>query len=115
MAAFVLFFFPIASHLMFPTSHYLRHYRIPIPWTVTVLSLSSLAPGIECIQALVGSNGITRLGDPESVFSSSMSFFSRTDVETFGYNPQRLAPQALRRDFQARDLTLSCWQYQTIR
>ena len=42
LAALVLFFFPVASHLLHPGSQYLRHYHVPIPWTVTVLLHGSL-------------------------------------------------------------------------
>jgi hypothetical protein len=43
IAAFVLFFFPVATHAFHPLSQYLTHYRIPIRWTFTVVP----APGIE--------------------------------------------------------------------
>ncbi len=35
VAAFVLLFFPVVSHLVHPSSRYLLRYRIPIPWTFT--------------------------------------------------------------------------------
>jgi hypothetical protein len=41
IAAIVIFFFPLVSHLGCPRSRFLRHYRIPIPWT----TLSCHGPG----------------------------------------------------------------------
>jgi hypothetical protein len=37
MAALVLFFFPLVTHLVRPGSRYLRHYSVPIPWSFMVL------------------------------------------------------------------------------
>jgi hypothetical protein len=37
IAAFVFFFFPIATHLSHPRSPTLTHYRIPVPWNFAVL------------------------------------------------------------------------------
>src|SRR5258706_2355394 len=38
LAAFVLFFFPIASHTFYPGGNHLGSYRAPIPWNIIILS-----------------------------------------------------------------------------
>jgi hypothetical protein len=37
LAVLMLLFFPVGSHIIHPSGHYLRHYRIPIPWNWTVI------------------------------------------------------------------------------
>jgi hypothetical protein len=106
MAAFVFFFFPVASHLTCPTAHYLRHYKIPIPLTATVLRLDWLAQGIDGVIALMDGRGIKDFG-------SSMTFGGGHD-ETVDYQDQakrERATQVGRRDLQAGKLKLSCWQW----
>ncbi len=112
IAAFVLFFFPVASHLLFPTSHSLPQFHVPIPWSATVFG--SPYRGLYWIQAYVGSTDIAGIGD--HTFSSLMSFSTRTEIETidygFGRDPVWMGgPHSARRDFRIGDLVLSCWQY----
>lgn len=38
LAAGVLFFLPVMSHLLHPSSHYLRHYKVPIPWNMLIFT-----------------------------------------------------------------------------
>ncbi len=38
IAAMVLFCLPVATHLLHPSSRYLRNYRVPIPWSYVVFS-----------------------------------------------------------------------------
>jgi hypothetical protein len=70
LAASVLFFFPVATHLGHPGSRHLAHYRVPIPWTATVLSF----PSIDLVAALVNSSragrfGVTPFWDKEPLLS----------------------------------------------
>lgn len=119
IAALVVFCFPIASHLACPNSHYLRHFRVPIPWTATVLP--QYQRGSDLVEALVNSSGkgrfaVTTFWDPEPTLLSLMRFWERTDVDRSTYDYAGLAvrdaaTQVLRRDFEVGDLVLSCWQY----
>src|SRR6266481_4549679 len=62
-AAFVLFFFPVASHIVHPRSHFLRHYRVPIPWNFMVFSSSPGPPEeYSVVNALASSTGKGRFG-----------------------------------------------------
>jgi hypothetical protein len=120
-AALVLFFFPVASHFAHPRSHYLKHYRVPIPWTFTVLP--SLGPLREYsyVDALVSSSGKGRFGvtpfwDSEQVFSR-MSFGSVGPNGAFEFDHKMMelrrdgAAQVSRRDFRLGDVAVICWQY----
>jgi len=119
LAALVVFFFPVATHLAFPLSHYLRDYRVPIPWTATALSLSQ--GGLDLVVALVSSTGEGRFGvtpfwNRKPAFSSLMSFSSWTDVDTIDYvyakeAVREGATQVVHRQFMLGGLPLSCWQY----
>jgi hypothetical protein len=64
IAAFVLFFYPVASHLRHPGSQYLTHYRIPIPWTVAVHSFPEFLELVphEMVDAHVRNSGRGRYG-----------------------------------------------------
>ncbi len=119
IAALVVFFFPIASHLACPNSHYLRHYRVPIPWTATVLP--QYQRGSDLVEALVSRSGkgrfaVTTFWDPETALLSSMRFWERTDVDSStpdyaGLAVRDAATQVIRRDFGMGDLVVSCRQY----
>lgn len=125
VAALVLFFFPVASHLLHPSSRYLRHYRIPIPWTVTILSpvfsQPELAPESNLVEAFVsnsawGQFGVTPFWGRKGL-SSTMGFMSVNPHGRVGYNNQptlairRGAADVTRREFQLGNVTVACWQY----
>lgn len=80
LAALVVFFFPIASHLACPNSHYYRHYRVPIPWTATVISPGGMGLGGDMpVIAFVhsrsaGTFGITPFWYNRSRFTSYFEF-----------------------------------------
>jgi hypothetical protein len=118
IAVFVLFFFPVATHAFHPRSQYLTHYRIPIPWTFTVLP----GPGLEWVCALFNDRDNGRFGLTHfwaaGELSSQMIFQSidpRADTFEFNHKMNELhrggAAQVLRRDFQLDDVALTCWQF----
>jgi hypothetical protein len=120
-AAAVLFFFPAASHLIHPGSQYLGHYRVSIPWTLTVVSVPGV-PAADFVTAFVsiGSNGkfvLTPFWNRE-IFSSAMGFgIVKSDPDTSGFR-ERLteeryagATQLLRREFRLVHVAVTCWQY----
>lgn len=125
VAALVLFFFPVASHLLHPSSHYLRHYRIPIPWTTTVFSpifsQPELAPESNLVEAFFSNSSTGRFGMTpfweRKGLSSSVGFMSVNPNGHFGYDDQPTlairqgATDVTRREFQLGNVTLACWQY----
>jgi len=62
IAALVLFFFPAASHILNPQWHYLKRYRVPIPWTVTVFAVRGLPAERNSVVAFVSNSGRSRFG-----------------------------------------------------
>lgn len=135
IAALVLFFYPVASHLSHPSSHYLRHYRIPIPWTVTVFSKIFSWPELPAkygwVEALVTNTGRGRLGVTPfwntAGISSTMGFGSANADGPLGFTDQPTLPQGatevsqptlpqgasqvVRRKFRLGNVALTCWQY----
>jgi hypothetical protein len=107
IAAFVLFFFPVASHLAHPRSHYLPGYRVPIPWTFTALTddnwavawrstrgraLFGMTTGWRFDQSVSTMNFVPRDGDPGPLRSFSG------------------ATQMVDRNLRARGLSFGCRQ-----
>jgi hypothetical protein len=71
IAAFVLFFFPVATHVSHPRSHWLPHYRLPIPWTAAVLPVYQVPNAVIAIvtSSEAGRFGLTPFWDGERPFS----------------------------------------------
>ncbi len=121
-AVFVLFFFPVASHIVHPRSHFLRHYQVPIPWNFMVFSSSPGPPDqYSVVDALASSSGIGRFGitpfwDSEYV-PSLMGFGSVGPNGSFEINHRgsesrrKGAAQLSKRNFQLSSVDLTCWQY----
>ncbi len=120
-AALVVFFFPVATHLLNLRSHYLKHYRVPIPWTWTVLPPLGTSGEYSFTYALItmgamGRYGVTPFWKERSSFSVA-TFGSVGPDGAFDFNEsqreQRLrgAANVSRRDFQLGKATLTCWQY----
>jgi hypothetical protein len=121
-AVFVLFFFPVASHIVHPRSRFLRHYRVPIPWNFMVFSSSpGLPEEYSVVNALASSSGKGRFGitpfwDQEYV-PSLMVFGSVGPNGSFETNHlasesrRNGAAQLSKRIFQLRRADLTCWQY----
>ena len=117
IAAFVLFFFPFATHLAHPRPLDLMNYRIPIPWTFTVFRSS--VPQYSGVEAIVNSSGMKRFGitpfwDGERRFSL-MNFVSTNGPLSSGLQNgdwmPRDASQLSTRKLRANDVGFTCRQY----
>jgi hypothetical protein len=128
IAAGVLFLVPVATHLVHPSSHYLRYYRVPIPWNMMVFSPPSAPSGYGIVEAFGSSGGMGRfgvtpfrIGDPlqrTEALSSGMVFESiDPGTERFGFSRERgasrrgRAGQASGREFQLGGVRFTCRQY----
>jgi hypothetical protein len=122
IAASVLFFLPVVTHMMHPRSQYLRHFRIPIPWTFTVFSPLGPPAEYSWVNAVVSSGGKGRFGvtpfwDRAQAFSL-MNFGSiQPNADTFEFNHEMRqarrggVTQVLSREFRLGQIPLLCWQY----
>lgn len=115
LAALVLFFFPIASHLPNPGSHFLTHYRVPIPWTVTVYEFQELADDCSLVEAHVRNFGMGQFGAmlfwDRSAFTSSLTFGNfRSDPDVWS-SDRRGATELSRKEIVVGDIAVSCHQY----
>lgn len=120
IAAAVLLFFPVATHLVHPSSHYLRHYLVPIPWTFAVFpSPGGIAPYriVVAFGSCMGQFGFARFWDHRRLSSALGIGSIRTEAHTTEFNHRWWesrragAAQVLRREFRLNDTTLTCWQY----
>ena len=116
IAALVLFFFPIASHLIHPTSRYLRHFSVPIPWNFTVLSSQDLGFGEVFVEALGKTSdaarfGFTPFGD-EKPFSLMSFGANHAEPGERISEPIEDRTSVLQRTFQLGDGALTCRQQQ---
>ena len=120
-AVMVAFFFPVTTHFLHPCSHYLKHYRVPIPWTWTVFSPLGTTGEYSYTKALITIGTKSRYGVTpfwESRPSFSVAFFGSVGPNgAFEYN-ESLREQHLsgatdlsRRDFQLGKISLTCWQH----
>jgi len=114
IAAFVLFYFPQATHLRYLRGITVRHYRIPIPWRFGILHPPYSS---HTILAFGGTGTQRRFGVTRSwglwPQSSEMLFWSidpDSAPQYLGhYRPRN--PQMAKREFRIRDVTLTCLQY----
>jgi hypothetical protein len=121
IAAMVLVFLPVMTHLANLRSHYVRHYRVPIPWTSSVFSLSG-PTGDDFVEVLTNSTGNGRFGisafwNREPGFSSHISFFRSQAGEIVDYTDEPTwlkrsgATQVVRKEFRLGTIPLTCWQF----
>ena len=112
-AAFVLLFFPVATHVVHPGSRYFEHYRIPIPWTFTVYESPSGYAWVNVLSSnsSTGRFGMTPFWDREPLFSL-MTFANYNFRSEFRQTRRRWAAQLLRKDYRLGDVPLTCWQYE---
>lgn len=130
-AAFVLFFFPIATHLVRARSHYLAHYRVPVPWTFAVFSWPESVPEYSYATAIGSGSGAGRFGvtpfehafgiAPYGYTTSrlSMMIFGSLEPDSpyFEFNHREneqersRAGQLSERGFRLGAIFVSCWQY----
>lgn len=110
VAGFVLFFLPVATHVLHLGSSYLPHYDIPIPWTIEVHVLSAyLPPENGLVEAFVRNSGVGRYGavlfwrlDP---ITSRMGF--GTDSE--GRVREAGGLVGMKKMVRAGSSSLTCW------
>jgi hypothetical protein len=119
LAAAVLFFLPVMSHLLHPSSHYLRHYKVPIPWNMLVVT-SFLPPmgsdyaGAFAVRGWKGRFGMMTFLDDAPTLSSYISFSSlspedeaRQQVEKSSFPAK--AHTAPDRVLHLAEIELNCW------
>jgi hypothetical protein len=117
IAAFVLCFSPVASHLAHPRSHYLRHYRIPIPWTFTVFPEYG-----RWVRVLVSGSGADRFGltpfwDRNEILSLMNIAITDPDpgmpmlIHTMKAAKRLGATRLLDREFRSNGVAFSCFQF----
>ena len=117
VAAMVLLYFPAMSHLAHPSSRYLAHYRVPIPWSCVVFPMSD-----RFIQALgerdgSGLFGMTSFWLPHLDFSSMLFSSVPADLDAEWFNHKMAekrregASEVATREFRLDTATLTCWQY----
>ena len=119
IAAFVLFFFPVATHMMFCGAGRLVHYQVPVPLSWTILP--SFGAGRQFVTGFVGSTSSERY--------CIMAFWKLRPYAslTFFWGPNPEAPfvflhkrtdervnastDVSSRDFSLGRTTLTCWEY----
>jgi len=118
IAALVFFAFPVMTHLRHPSSHYLRHYRVPVPWTMAVTPIPGVLP--PATPYLVLASRGSRFWNPSQI--SAQIVFGSIDPNADFQLSQRLADrlragarEQLRRDFQLGGVAFTCWQYRNPR
>lgn len=117
IAAVVLFFFPMVSHLPHLRSRYVRHYRIPVPWSFTVFSHQDRSLDDSWLMAIGSSDGFGATPFPQSEQSLMMFGSIRPDADTFklrfqlGGVRRRHGTQVFIREFRLGDATFICQQY----
>ena len=120
VAALVLFFSPVLSHLRHPGAHYLEHYTVPIPWNMLAFS-EKLGDDRYLVAAYMirgwkGQFGIMTIGDVEPL-SSQMSFESLPTNSDFSIYRQYTVPRwpiSTRkpgRQFHFGPIEMTCWEY----
>jgi hypothetical protein len=122
IAALVLFFFPVVTHMAHPGSQYLRRYRIPIPWTFAVFQ-GEFPEGNSWVHIIINTSAKGRFGmTPFSV--PPIWNPGPISLADFGYNPNadaldlkltdtriKEATEVKTRESRLDDLVLTCWQY----
>ena len=117
-AALVLFFLPVASHLAFPSSSLVPHYRLSVPLNWLVIKSSGDYP---MVWAFLSRKGAARYG-----LTTSWSNDSTPSVVTFGITdpasgyvwriPEREMESGhpthiAKTDFKLSIIEADCWEY----
>ena len=109
LAAFVLFFFPIASHMFYPAGTHLGSYRVPIPWNIIVLS--GRVYGDAHAAMAYTSVEENPLGLPRHIlsnrFSAGMDFIARPTTPANEPLSRSFPPT---REFKLGMQILACWE-----
>jgi hypothetical protein len=118
VAALVLFFFPVVTHLLHPGVHLVGRYRIPTAWTFAVFPSPEAPEGGNGVDVVVGRTGRSRYGmTPFEVLPFWMTR-EPVSVVNFGSSPdagpcRNLAGERVSqiREFRLGDIAFTCWQY----
>jgi hypothetical protein len=121
LAAFVLFFYPLASHIVHPGDHYLTHYRVSIPWTWELLSRQNNSNGYSYVETTISSEGSSRFGVTPYWHKYPALSAVRFWTFTSGLSPEdEQSYEELRHEgatsissveLKAGNVPLTCWQY----
>lgn len=126
-AGWVLFFFPIATHLVHPSSQYLQHYRVPIPWTFMIIPVPGPLEDTSGYYVIGSRTGMGRFGlSPTHLLLPPLYIFREKQLSwiTFmnypGYSLEATVDDAKTKGVDLRVLTrkfgvgsaeLTCWQF----
>jgi len=106
IAAFVLFFFPVVSHVLHPNAR-LTHYRIHAPWTFTIWQIDESEIFVFGTKAGRGRFGVSPYWGRRNSGSSFMRF---STYPTWQNNSEK-SGETLRREFRLGNVRLICGQY----
>ncbi len=125
IAALVLFFLPVATHLVQPRSQYFGDYRVPIPWTFAVSPGMVPGAGYGGVDVIYSSSGKGRFGmthlpvvpfwlEPQPV--SYLALMSNSNAGSFDYAgimeaPPKGATEVQTRELRSGNVSLTCRQY----
>jgi hypothetical protein len=108
LAAFVLFFFPMASHVFQPGGTHLGFYWVPIPWNIIILSgrvYGDAHAAMAYTSVEENPLGLTR-HILSNRFSAGMDFIARAAVPANEPLFRRVLPT---REFRLGMQILACW------
>jgi hypothetical protein len=117
IAAMVLFCFPFMSHLLHPSSRYLRNYRIPIPWTYIVWPLPPYGDVTVIARSDVSRWPFSMMPLWDSSLRFSIMTFGSAGPDVFGFEAKLAedertgATRGVEREFRLDTVALSCWQF----
>lgn len=111
LAAFVLFFFPVASHLAYLSSSYVKGYDIHIPWTFSVLPGTTQPRSIAVLAdtSRTGQLGVTPFWR-QNPHISTMTFESGNSNWNVEDANRESVTYNLSGTFSLGNTTLSCWK-----
>jgi hypothetical protein len=135
IGALVFFFFPVATHLVHPSSQYLEHYRFRIPWTYTVLPSEGWGWDLRSVlisrrpryydgfDVIVSSSGRGRFGMTPFLMPAFWNAEQPLSDIVFASDPNAvLRPESVKalresgtqiREFRLGGVKLTCWQYRS--
>ena len=126
-AGWVLFFFPVTTHLVHPGSQFLQHYRVPIPWNFMVVPVPGPLKDSSGYHVIGSRTGMGRFGLSPTHFLlppfyvlrekhlSLMTFlnypFYSLEATVDDAKSRGVDLQVLSRKFSVGTSELTCWQF----
>jgi hypothetical protein len=121
IAALVLFFFPVSTHVLYPRAGHLANYHISLPWNWVVMPPAGGTEYYRFVNALIYSGGESGFGLvpfwQNEPFVGEASFgIIGSDVE-FNSRSRRIEERVsreeaiIRREFEGKTKIL-CWEFQ---